>query len=154
MCAFQPTQRTARPSRPTRPANLIAAIEEWWHSPKRRSTSSSSVGVSPSNPFTTSPDQTESWKQIRHLNDLGSKMGKDRLPRGGPREDGAGVSRDSVRRESSDVLRAQDVRSERRGFRALNGGSRSKTQGSLDSGNGHVAGSRKVRAGGKTSAVI
>lgn len=138
MCAFQPTQRAARPSRPARPSNLIAAIEEWWQSPRRRSKNSSGVGGSPSKAFTIPPDQAANQEQIRHSKNLGLKMGKDRLPRDGPREDGAGVPRDSVRRESFDALRAQDVRSGRLGFRALHRGGSSKTQWSFDGGNGHM----------------
>jgi len=138
VCAFQPTQRTARPSRPARPSNLIAAIEAWWQSPRRRSKNSSGVGGSPSKAFTIPPDQAANQEQIRHSKNLGLKMGKDRLPRDGPREDGAGVPRDSVRRESFDALREQDVRSGRLGFRALHRAAASKTQLSFDGGNGHM----------------
>eukprot|EP00802_Teleaulax_amphioxeia_P008820 Tamp_08831.p1 GENE.Tamp_08831~~Tamp_08831.p1 ORF type:complete len:420 (-),score=36.99 Tamp_08831:417-1676(-) len=142
----QPTQRAARPSRPARPSNLIAAIEAWWQSPRRRSKNSSGVGGSPSKAFTIPPDQAANQEQIRHSKNLGLKMGKDRLPRDGPREDGAGVPRDSVRRESFDALREQDVRSGRLGFRALHSGvgdsgfglCSSKTQLSFDGGNGHM----------------
>ena len=134
MCAFQPTQRSARPARPTRPANLIAAIEKWWQSSKSKNRKG--VGVSPSSPSIKSPGRAANQEQILHLNHVGLKMGEDRLLRGGPRKDGAGVLGDS-RQASFDVLRKDDVRSEGRGFRAsTRGGSRKR--GSFEGGNGHM----------------